>query len=46
LLVATLNAASPAIVAAILAYFVIAALMLSPYLAWRRRAVAPAPSDT
>jgi len=46
LLVATLNAASPAIIAAILAYFVIAALTLSPYLAWRRRAVAPAPSDT
>lgn len=44
-LVATLNAASPAIIAAIVAYFVIAALTVIPYVAWRRRAVAPAPSD-
>lgn len=45
LLVATLNAASPAITAAILAYFVIAALTVIPYVAWRRRIAAPAPSD-
>ena len=45
LLVATLNAASPAIIAAILAYFVIAALTVIPYVAWRRRTAAPAPSD-
>lgn len=42
LLVATLNAASPAITATILAYFVIAALTLIPYVFWRRRATAPA----
>jgi BASS family bile acid:Na+ symporter len=45
LLVATLNSASPAIVAAVLAYFVFAALTLIPYLVWRRRAGA-VPSDT
>jgi len=45
LLVATLNAASPAITAAILAYFVIAALTVIPYVAWRRRSAAPAPGD-
>jgi len=45
LLVATLNAASPAITAAILAYFVIAALTVIPYVAWRRRTAAPAPRD-
>jgi BASS family bile acid:Na+ symporter len=38
LLVATLNAASPAITAAVLAYFVIAFLTLIPYVAWRQRA--------
>ncbi|HXX84437.1 MAG TPA: hypothetical protein VEN29_10675 [Casimicrobiaceae bacterium] len=38
LLVATLNAAPPAITAAVLAYFVIAAVTLIPYIAWRRRA--------
>jgi BASS family bile acid:Na+ symporter len=38
LLVATLNAAVPAITATVLAYFVIAALTLIPYVAWRRRA--------
>jgi BASS family bile acid:Na+ symporter len=38
LVVATLNAAPPAITAAVLAYFVIAALTLIPYVAWRRRA--------
>src|SRR5215467_6519503 len=37
LLVATLNAASPAITAAVLAYFVIAFVTLIPYVAWRRR---------
>jgi len=45
LLVATLNAASPAITAAILAYFVIAALTVIPYVAWRRRTAAPSPRD-
>ena len=38
LLVATLNAAPPAITAAVLAYFAIAALTVIPYVAWRRRA--------
>ena len=38
LLVATLNSASPAITAAILAYLVIAALTVVPYLIWRKRA--------
>lgn len=37
LLVATLNAAAPAITATILAYLVIAALTLIPYVAWRKR---------
>ena len=46
LLVATLNAASPAIIGAILAYFVIAALTVIPYIAWRRRAVATAAAPT
>jgi predicted Na+-dependent transporter len=41
LLVATLNAASPAINATVLAYLVIAALTLIPYVAWRHRAAAP-----
>jgi BASS family bile acid:Na+ symporter len=41
LLVATLNAASPAITAAILAYFAISAVTLVPYVNWRRRATAP-----
>jgi BASS family bile acid:Na+ symporter len=38
LLVATLNAASPAINAAVLAYFVFSALTVIPYVIWRRRA--------
>jgi BASS family bile acid:Na+ symporter len=38
LLVATLNAAPPAITAAVLAYFAVAAFTLIPYVAWRRRA--------
>jgi len=42
LLVATLNRAPPAITATVLAYFVIAALTLIPYVAWRRRAGAAA----
>jgi len=42
LLVATLNGAPPAITAAVLAYFVVAALTLIPYVAWRRRAAAGA----
>ena len=42
LLVATLNRAPPAITATVLAYLVIAAVTLIPYVVWRRRAVAPA----
>src|SRR6516162_4386836 len=38
LLVVTLNGAPSAITATVLAYFVIAALTLIPYIAWRRRA--------
>ena len=38
LLVATLNHASPAITATALAYLLIAAVTLIPYVAWRRRA--------
>jgi BASS family bile acid:Na+ symporter len=38
LLVATLNSASPAITAAVLAYFVIAAFTVVPYVIWRKRA--------
>jgi BASS family bile acid:Na+ symporter len=45
LLVATLNRAPPAITATVLAYFVIAALTLIPYIAWRRRAAAAAIPD-
>ena len=37
LLVATLNAASPAITATVLAYLVISALTVIPYVAWRAR---------
>lgn len=40
LLVATLNAAPPAITATVLAYFVIAALTVIPYVVWRRRVAA------
>jgi len=40
LLVATLNHASPAVVTAVLAYVIVAALAVMPYLAWRRRAAA------
>ena len=39
LLVATLNHAPPAITATALAYLLIAAVTLIPYIAWRRRAV-------
>jgi bile acid:Na+ symporter, BASS family len=38
LLVATLNNAQPAVIATVLAYLVISALTLVPYVAWRRRA--------
>ncbi len=38
LLVATLNAASPAITATVLAYLLISALAVIPYVIWRRRA--------
>ena len=41
LLVATLNAASPAITATVLAYFVVAAVTIVPYVTWCRRVVAP-----
>jgi len=41
LLVVTLNGAPPAITATVLAYFVIAALTLIPYVIWCRRAAAP-----
>jgi predicted Na+-dependent transporter len=37
LLVATLNAAPPAITATVLAYLMIGALTLTPYVAWRKR---------
>ena len=40
LLVATLNAASAAIEAAVLAYFVFSALTVIPYVMWRRRVAA------
>jgi BASS family bile acid:Na+ symporter len=38
LLVATLNNAQPAVIATVLAYLVIAALTLIPYVVWRKRA--------
>ena len=37
MLVASLNSASPAIMATLLAYLVVSALTVTPYLAWRRR---------
>jgi BASS family bile acid:Na+ symporter len=43
LLVATLNSASPAINRTVLAYLVIAAVTLIPYVAWRRRRSARLP---
>jgi BASS family bile acid:Na+ symporter len=44
LLVATLNAAAPAINATVLAYLVVSALTVLPYVLWRRRAAtAPTP---
>jgi BASS family bile acid:Na+ symporter len=44
LLVATLNAASPAINATVLAYLVVSALTVLPYVLWRRRvATTPTP---
>ena len=43
LLVATLNAAAPAVQATILSYLVIASLTLIPYVFWRRRRAPPAP---
>jgi BASS family bile acid:Na+ symporter len=45
LLVATLNAASPAINATVLAYLVIAAFTLIPYVIWRQRIAARAPDS-
>lgn len=44
-LVATLNAAPPAITAAVLAYLVVAAFTLVPYVAWRRRVGGPPRAD-
>jgi BASS family bile acid:Na+ symporter len=44
-LVAALNAAPPAVSAAILAYFAIAALTMIPYVRWRRRATVPSRRD-
>jgi predicted Na+-dependent transporter len=40
LLVATLNAAPPAITGTVLAYVLVSALLVIPYIMWRRRAVA------
>lgn len=40
LLVAALNAASPAIIATVLAHFAVSALTMIPYVIWRRRAAA------
>jgi len=37
MLVASLNSAPPAILATLLAYLVVSALVVTPYLAWRRR---------
>lgn len=45
LLVATLNSASPAVEAGVLAYFLVAAVTLLPYVAWRRRHAAAAPES-
>jgi len=42
LLVVTLNAASPELTQAVLAYFVVAAITVTPYEIWRRRVAAPA----
>jgi BASS family bile acid:Na+ symporter len=42
LLVATLNHAPPAITATALAYLLIAAVTLTPYVLWRKRDVPPA----
>ena len=41
MLVATLNAASPAVTRAVLAYLVVAAVTATPYVIWRQRARAP-----
>ncbi|HTP97906.1 MAG TPA: bile acid:sodium symporter [Casimicrobiaceae bacterium] len=42
LLVATLNKAAPGIIATVLAYFLLSALTVIPYVIWRRRATQPA----
>jgi len=42
LLVATLNAAAPAIVATVFAYLLVSAATIIPYVAWRRRVAAKA----
>ena len=41
LLVVALNKAAPAIVATVLAYFVLSAFTIIPYVFWRRRAGQP-----
>jgi BASS family bile acid:Na+ symporter len=45
LLVVTLNAASAQLTQAVLAYFVVAAITVTPYVAWRKRVAAPAPAS-
>ena len=40
MLVASLNSAPPAVMATLLAYLVVSALTVTPYLAWRRRSAA------
>jgi len=40
LLVATLNSAPPAVTGTVLAYVLVSALLVVPYIMWRRRAVA------
>jgi len=44
LLVATLNAAPPAVTATVLAYLVVSALVAVPYVIWRRRGTLAAPA--
>jgi hypothetical protein len=47
LLVAALNHAQPAVVATVLAYFVISALTVIPYVTWRRaKRAAPPPGES
>jgi tryptophan-rich sensory protein len=41
LLVATLNAAAPVVTGTVLGYLLVSALLVVPYIMWRRRAAAP-----